>query len=313
MEKHFSTDAVLPSERISYWKDAICSTFVRLDVQCDPRLPFHSELGIRRTPQFDLISVAGSAQKVSRSPRHVDDDRAESLIVMLQLQGDCIATQDGREVHLPARALTFLDSRRPYELRFPAPFRQTVVKVPVGVLEHRLGSLCAYTSRPVERQSRPGRLARIAILELGREQRDNVAVPLANIAFDLFGLALAEAGQRAPGRPRMAAMRVQWAKAQILASLRDPELSPAQVAARQGVSLRLLQRHFAAEGPGLAEFMLEQRLLRCRDALADASQSKRSITELALSWGFNDLSHFSTAYRRRFGHPPREARGPRSC
>ena len=116
--------------------------FVRLDLECDPRAPFHCELGIRRTEKFDLISVAGSAQRVSRSPRHVSEDPAESLIVMLQHEGDCIATQDGREIHLPARALAFLDSRRPYSLRFPAAFRQTVVKVGPGVLEHRLGSAC---------------------------------------------------------------------------------------------------------------------------------------------------------------------------
>ena len=120
METRLSTDTVKPSDRIAYWRDAICSTFVRLDLECDPRSPFHCELGIRRTEKFDLISVAGSAQRVSRSPRHVSEDPAESLIVMLQHEGDCIATQDGREIHLPARALAFLDSRRPYSLRFPA-------------------------------------------------------------------------------------------------------------------------------------------------------------------------------------------------
>lgn len=310
METQLSTDAVAPAERIAYWNDAICSAFVRLDLECDRRAPFHSELGIRRAATFDLISVAGSAQRVSRSARHVADDPAESLIVMLQLQGDCIATQDGREIHLPARALAFLDSRRPYSLRFPAVFRQIVVKVPARMLEHRLGPLSAFTSRPVEGRSRPGRLARMAIAELGREKRDNVAVPLANIAFDLFGLALAEVGQRAPGTSRMAQMRVQWAKAQVLESLRDPELSPASVAARQGISLRLLQRLFAAEGASLAAHIAEQRLLRCRDALRDPAQATRSITDIALSWGWSDASHFSTAFRRRFGHAPRDARIP---
>jgi AraC-like DNA-binding protein len=308
MEMHLSTETVPLADRIAYWNDAICAAFVRLDLECDPRLPFRSELAVRQAANFDLISVAGSAQRVSRSARHVGDDPAESLIVMLQLQGDCVATQDGRELHLPPRALAFLDSRRPYSLRFPAAFRQIVVKVPARMLEHRLGSLSGYTSRCVEGRSRPGRLARMAIAELGREKRDNLAAPLANIAFDLFGLALAEVGQHAARVPRMAEMRVQWAKAQVLESLRDPELSPALVAAKQGVSPRLLQRHFAAEGSSLAGYIVEQRLLRCRDALRDPSQSARSITEIALSWGYSDASHFSTAFRRRFGHAPSETR-----
>jgi AraC-like DNA-binding protein len=308
MEKRLSTDAVRPAERVAYWSDAICATFVRLDLECDRQLPFRSELEMREGPNFDLISVAGSAQKVSRSARHVGDDPAESLIVMLQQHGDCVATQDGREMHLPARALAFLDSRRPYTLRFPGDFRQTVVKVPARVLEHRLGRLDAYTSRTVEGRSRPGRLARLAIAELGRERRLSVAAPLASIAFDLFGLALAEAGLQAPEVPPMAALRVQWAKAHIHETLRDPALTPARVAAEQGVSLRLLQRHFAAEGSSLAEHIAEQRLLRCREALRDPAQAQRSITEIALSWGWSDPSHFSTAFRRRFGMAPREAR-----
>ena len=308
METRLSTHTVKPSDRIAYWRDAICSTFVRLDLECDPRSPFHCQLDIRRTAKFDLISVAGSAQRVSRSLRHVSEDPAESLIVMLQHEGDCIATQDGREIHLPARALAFLDSRRPYSLRFPAAFRQTVVKVGPGVLEHRLGSLSAFTSRPVEPRSRPGRLARIAFAELGREKRDNVALPLANIAFDLLGLALAEVGRSAAEPARMAEMRVHWAKAQIASSLRDPDLSPAVVAAKQGVSLRLLQRLFAAAGESLSDCILEQRLLRCHDVLRDPAQAARPITDIALSWGFADASHFARAFRRRFAHSPSEAR-----
>lgn len=308
METHFSTVAVRPSERIAYWKDAVCSAFVRLDLECDPRLPFRSTLAVRATPKFDFISVSGSAQRVSRSARHVRDDPAESLIVMLQRQGDCIATQDGREVHISPGSLAFLDSRRPYGLHFPASFRQTVVKVPARTLEHRLGPLNAYTSRPVEKGCRAGWLACMAIAELGRETRDSMAMPLANIAFDLFGLALADVVRRAPGVMTMAALRVQWAKAHIAATLRDPDLSPAAVAAHQGVSLRLLQRLFAAEGSSLAGHIVEQRLLRCRDALRDPGQSNRSITDIALSWGFSDASHFSASFRRRFGQAPRDLR-----
>jgi transcriptional regulator GlxA family with amidase domain len=148
----------------------------------------------------------------------------------------------------------------------------------------------------------------MAIAELGRETRDSLTMPLANIAFDLFGLALADVAQRAPGADAMAVMRVQWAKAQISACLRDPELSPAAVAAHQGVSLRLLQRLFAAEGSSVAAHIVEQRLLRCRDALRDPGQSNRSITDIAMSWGFCDASHFSASFRRRFGEAPRDLR-----
>jgi len=76
------------------------------------------------------------------------------------------------------------------------------------------------------------------------------------------------------------------------------------VAARQGISLRLLQRHFAAQGESLAAFILEQRLQRCRDALGDPTQARRTITDIALSWGFADSAHLTRTCRRMFGIAP---------
>ena len=107
----------------------------------------------------------------------------------------------------------------------------------------------------------------------------------------------------------MATLRVRWAKAHALEALRDPDLSPKRIAERQGVSPRLLQRLFAAERSSLADFIAEQRLLRCERELRDPLHSARSITDIALSWGFNDASRFAKVFRRRFGESPREMRG----
>jgi hypothetical protein len=308
METRLSTDTVKPSDRIAWWRDAICSTFVRLDLECDPRSPFRCELGIRRTEKFDLISVAGSAQRVSRSPRHVSEDPAESLIVMLQQEGDCVATQDGREIHLPARTLAFLDSRRPYSLRFPAAFRQTVVKVGPGVLEHRLGSLSAYTSRPVEPRSRPGRLARIALGELGREKRDNVALPLANIAFDLLGLALSEVG-------RSAASRHAWPRCGCIGRRRRSPRRCAIPSSRRRSSRRSRASRSAccsASSPprARASRTASSSSACCAVTTRCGSRRRRHAPSptFALSWGFADASHFARAFRRRFAQAPSEAR-----
>ena len=133
-------------------------------------------------------------------------------------------------------------------------------------------------------------------------------MPLSAIAFDLLALALAQSLPATASLPRMSAMRVAWAKAHVLDNLRDATLEPLGVAARQGISLRLLQRHFAAQGESLAAFILEQRLQRCRDALGDPTQARRTITDIALSWGFADSARFSRAFRQRFGHAPSEGR-----
>ena len=304
----FSTDAVRPTQRLSFWKDAICTAFVRLELECDSRRPFHAALTARSMPRFDCISVSGSAQHVRRSERLVGEDHADSLILMRQLRGTCIATQGENVLPLPEGGIVLLDSRRPYSLSFPGEFVQTVIKLPASAMEQRLGRGAACSGRALPSACATSRLAGLAIDELARETRESVALPLSAIAFDLLALALAQSLPATASMPRMSAMRVAWAKAHVLDNLRDATLEPLGVAARQGISLRLLQRHFAAQGESLAAFILAQRLQRCRDALGDPTQARRTITDIALSWGFAGSARFSRAFRERFGHAPSEGR-----
>ena len=308
---HFSTEAVKPAQRFSFWKEVICTSFVRLELECERQRPFHATLAARPMSRFDSIEVGGSAQRVTRSERLVGEDRTDSLILMRQHLGDCIVAQDGQELHMSTGGLALVDSRRPYSLCFPDEFSQTVIRVPAALLEQRLGRSTACTRHALAPGSTLAKLVGLAIDELGREEREHVSLPLSNIAFDLLALALLESAPANAAAPRMAELRVTWAKAQVLDNLRDPQLSPQAVAERQGVSPRLLQRLFATEGESLAEFILAQRLQRCREALRDTAQARRSITEIALSWGFNDPAHFSKAFRRRFGVSPRDFRPPR--
>lgn len=50
--------------------------------------------------------------------------------------------------------------------------------------------------------------------------------------------------------------------------------------------------------------------LRLREALARMIDGERDLTELALTLGFGDHSHFSNAFRREFGAAPSRARRP---
>jgi AraC family transcriptional regulator, positive regulator of tynA and feaB len=100
--------------------------------------------------------------------------------------------------------------------------------------------------------------------------------------------------------------------AALLAFLRqnlgNPELSPRMVAGRFGISVRTLHLRFRSVGRTFSRFVLDSRLDGCGKALRDSRQLGCSISELAYSWGFNDLSHFNKAFRARFDMAPGEWR-----
>jgi AraC-like DNA-binding protein len=83
---------------------------------------------------------------------------------------------------------------------------------------------------------------------------------------------------------------------------------PARIAAAHGLSVRHVHRLFHESGDTVAAAIRRGRLDRCRADLEDPSQRARSVTEIALRWGFNDSAHFSRAFKARFGLSPRAAR-----
>lgn len=91
------------------------------------------------------------------------------------------------------------------------------------------------------------------------------------------------------------------------ARLGDPGLTPQRIADAHAMSLRSLQMLFERKGLRVAEWIRDQRLARCRDALTQPDWDGR-IIDVAMQWGFNNPSHFSRLFRQRFGRAPRQVR-----
>ncbi|MDQ2705873.1 MAG: helix-turn-helix domain-containing protein, partial [Pseudomonadota bacterium] len=88
--------------------------------------------------------------------------------------------------------------------------------------------------------------------------------------------------------------------------LTDRDLTSQALCAALGVSRSRLYRIFEPLG-GVASYIRRQRLLRTRDALSDAADT-RSISRIAEEWGFIDASAYSRTFRHEFGISPKEAR-----
>jgi AraC-like DNA-binding protein len=86
------------------------------------------------------------------------------------------------------------------------------------------------------------------------------------------------------------------------------ELSIADVAARQRLPVRYLQRLFETEGTTFTEFVLAARLARAHALLSDIRLMDRPVGTIAFDVGFGTLSYFNHAFRRRFGVSPSDVR-----
>jgi AraC-like DNA-binding protein len=106
----------------------------------------------------------------------------------------------------------------------------------------------------------------------------------------------------------MRAARLQAAKAFITRNNRRADLSAKAAAIHLGVTPRYVHLLFENEGLSFNKFVVERRLVRAYEMLFDSRRSDRTITVIAFTAGFSDLSHFSRAFRGCFGMTPSEAR-----
>ena len=65
---------------------------------------------------------------------------------------------------------------------------------------------------------------------------------------------------------------------------------------------------FRLTGMSVSEWIWDRRLHRCHDLLTRPELHPLSLTEIAYRMGFNSSSHFSTAFRKKYGLSPSELR-----
>jgi AraC-like DNA-binding protein len=106
----------------------------------------------------------------------------------------------------------------------------------------------------------------------------------------------------------VAAARMHSIKAGILAELANPNLSAADIAANNGISMSYIRKLFEAEGTTFTEFVLGHRLSMVYRMLTDVRFASRSISRIAHDAGFNDLSYFNRTFRRAYGSSPSDLR-----
>ncbi|PZG00622.1 AraC family transcriptional regulator [Micromonospora endophytica] len=95
-------------------------------------------------------------------------------------------------------------------------------------------------------------------------------------------------------------------QAYIRAHLRDPELTPARIAAANAISLRALYKLYETLGQSLEQSIIEQRLHGARADLTATRRRYTSIAATARAWGFSNPSFFSSKFRELFGVTPRQ-------
>ncbi|TDY19982.1 AraC-like DNA-binding protein [Paraburkholderia sp. BL6665CI2N2] len=106
---------------------------------------------------------------------------------------------------------------------------------------------------------------------------------------------------------------LQRIKSYIVARLHDDTLTPSSIASAMGISVRRLNELFAQCQTTVTEWIIAERLERCRNRLLFRNQVRETICQVAYEEGFKNISHFNRAFKNRFGESPGQLRDRIRC
>ena len=313
MQAQLSTHSVEPGQRLAFWTDMVCSTYVQLE--CDAAAgasTIEGQINAQQLAMLQLSQVISTPQVVRRTAAKIARSAEDYFLVSIQTRGEGVIAQDGRSARLAVGDFALYDSTRPYELRFDEPFAQVVLRLPGATLRSALRDTHALTASTVSGQRGAGHLM-IGMIRTLAADIDTLAPESATAVAEsvsqilIAGLSALPAA-RQPPVSQLAAYHREQIKACIASRLREPSLSVAGIAAQLRLAPSTLHRAWTGQACSIAESIWAQRLDAARRDLGNPALHARSVSEIAFSWGFNDAAHFSRAFRARFGCSARELR-----
>jgi AraC-like DNA-binding protein len=289
-------------DRVAMFREAFGGDRIRVEPSADE--PLDIDATLTRVPGLGLLSGRRSALSSHFSDGH---DR-----LIFSLGSAALGKQYGREVVLERGDAIAFSGADPGSLTTSRAGPIATLDFPQGSLVPMLSDARTVCGRRIPSNSPMLQLlwAYLSALRASNGLSASALQPLAVAhIYDLAALTLGagrEAEERAAGRGVRAA-RLLAIKADLLDNL-DREVSLGDVAARHRLSARYVRMLFQSEGTRFTEFVREQRLQRALAKLLSVRFDHLRISDIAYGVGFNDLSYFNRAFRRRFGYSPGESR-----
>lgn len=272
--------------------------------------------GGTRLPGIDVFRNEGvGSRRGQRTLAHIRRDQVKDVLISIPRQALIELHQNGTSLVLEPGTFAFCTTAVPCRFEI-APidgndtFTMTHVRVSGAALRERLPHIDACCHQRIQLRPGAGRVMESLLtvaLSNGDEFTAGSGERFANLLLDAVANVVLDAPEleNAARRVVTPAQRIRdTAIAFISRNLSDPALDVRQVAEYCNVSIRHLHEVFSGSGHTAASLIRTKRLEQCRRALRAPSLRYRSIMDIALDSGFNDLSGFSRAYKKQFGIAP---------
>ena len=308
-----STADVAPRDRREWMHDVLRREYTRAEVIPPADGKLFNEMTFYPWDTLRLDVIRSNALTINRFAHEPYYARQDNYLGVVLLSGSYLLEQNGREVFLQPGDMTIYDTTQPHRIHCSRQFSKLLVSIPRRVLRSRLAGVEHCTALRIPGDHGIGAVASSMLHNTARQVtslKQDEFTALAGHALDLFTLSLASIRPQTYTLSRSRSLSLGKVKDFVERHLADPALDTAQVAVGTGLSGRYINDLFRDENTSLMRYVWQRRLDHCRQDILSSLHNGHRISEIALRWGFNDLSHFSRAFRQKFGCAPREMGSP---
>ncbi|GGZ03406.1 helix-turn-helix domain-containing protein [Streptomyces poonensis] len=311
MEEH-GTAPVAVEERLTAWQDALRSWWVPVRVTVRSTSSFDAGIGAARFGYAVALTATADACRISRLRPPAVPAAHPRVCLALQRAGSGALVQGGRHTALETGDLVLIDPDLPFSLDLRSRFTIQILHLPLRAVGVPRSRLAALTGRTVPMDQGAPALA-AAFVDTLATTGDRLPAPagerLAGVGADLLAALVDELSPPAApdepldGNPLGAAVR-----GYIEQHLGDPGLTPENIAAAHGVSVRYLHRVFETEQTTLMRYVQRRRVEECARELARRRRAAPTVSAVAHRWGFTNAAHFTRTFKTVYGLTPSEWR-----
>lgn len=268
---------------------------------------FASKVRTRRVFGFAAVDLTCNATRLERTELDIRRDNMEYYYVTVQDTGKSTIIHNDQVVNITAGDVVLLDSTRP--VTFISPAQDSAQWLGLQVPRQNLASHLGFEPQGGACGRRQAQAARL-LCQLALDPVSDTEPACASadkfmglVVYDLLGALFAPPTPLCSRHNDKLFRRVCGI---IKDRFADPDISPWEVAAETGISLRYLQKLFTARGSTYTHYISSLRLDHAAHLIERRALMKtgQPLSDIAYACGFRDYTYFARGFRQRFGAAP---------
>ena len=298
------------SDRYDAWANLLNEAFGSWEV-CKPATSdFSVSLHCYNDSILKLVDCTCDPCAGSRTQSKIAGTKAETVTIQKVLSGREYVEFDGEEMLLGEGDILIWDTTKPMQFRVQERLHKISVVLPLPRFQCWLPRSWSKVRHRIDGRSGSGLMLSNHIDSLAKSVfeggcKDRYAVVDSTIGMLVNSLDLEDANSN---RESLREIQLVGIKRFIISRIQDPGLCPVTVAKAANISLRYVHWLFEPTNETVTQYIIQQRLDFCARDLLNPHMNYRKLSDIAYSWGFKDVTHFSKRFKQRYDLTPRAFR-----